>query len=87
MVAKYGAGEGFSSAWIRSSAVCLAASGEVVLSMVHSWKKFDGFGDALDSSFRDIDAVTTTLFRSSSNVPFIDTVWIPGAQVGWCFVH
>jgi hypothetical protein len=50
-------------------------------------KKFDGFGDALGSGFCDIDMVTTIVLQGSSDVPSIDTMWLPGTPVGWCFVH
>ena len=49
-------------------------------------KEFDGFSDALGSSFGDIDAMATIVFRGSADIPSIDTVWIPGASIRWSFV-
>lgn len=50
-------------------------------------KKFDGLGDAFSSCCCDIDAVTSIVVGGSADVPSIDTVWIPGTPVGWCFVN
>ena len=49
-------------------------------------KEFDGFSDALGSSFGDIDAMATIVFRGSADIPSVDTVWIPGAPISWSFV-
>ena len=46
-------------------------------------KEFDGFSDGLSSCFCDIDAVATIVFRGSADMPSIDTVWVPGALIGW----
>jgi hypothetical protein len=51
------------------------------------WKKFDGFGDAFSSSFGDVDSVTAIMLRGRADVPVIDTMWIPGASIGWGFMH
>lgn len=50
------------------------------------WKKFDSLGDALGSSCGDVNAVAPIMFRGSADVPAVDTMWIPGAPVGRCFV-
>jgi hypothetical protein len=50
-------------------------------------KKFDGFGDAFSSSFGDVDAVTAIMLRGHTDVPAVDTMWIPGASIGWSFMH
>ena len=49
-------------------------------------KKFDSFGDAFGGGCGDVDAVTSIVLGSSSDVPAVDTVRSPGAAVGWCFV-
>ena len=50
------------------------------------WKKFDSLGDALGSSCGDVDTVAPIMLRGSANVPAVNTMWIPGAPVGRCFV-
>ena len=50
-------------------------------------KKFNGFGDAFGGGFGDVYAVAPIVFWGSSNIPAVDTMRIPGAPVGGCFVY
>ena len=45
------------------------------------------FGDAFYAGTWNVDAMTSVVVRGGSEVPFIDTVGVPGAAVIRCLVY
>ena len=48
--------------------------------------KFHGFRDAFCPGSWDIDAMASVMVGGSSDVPAVDTMWVPSAPVGRSFV-
>ena len=50
-------------------------------------EKLHYFGDAFCAGTLNVDAVTLVAVRGGYQVPFIDTVGVPGAAVVRCLVY